>query len=297
MTTIPIRSGKEIANCKLQFVNCNLNTAESDSQGSGFGVRGPNSVRSTKYGIRKTHPSSFILHPSPFRLPPLHGFTLIEVMLTLCLLVIISSLAWPKLEKTFSKQRLRKAADIVRTQWCKARVEAMKMGAIRVFRYEIEGNRFRLEMLATDPTALLTGTTADSASRGGTQIYLANNNSGSSQNNGNSNTTPAPGDQILPKDIFFVGSQTALDTRAAMAANSVASAGNMPAADASSAGNVSSLGAGWSEPIFFYPDGTTSSARLQMRNKEGLTIDLLLRGITGIVKVGDVIPAGGQANL
>jgi prepilin-type N-terminal cleavage/methylation domain-containing protein len=271
----------------LQIANCKLNTSESGSQGSGFGIRG--NFRETASSF--TGNSAFIPHPSR------RGFTLIEVMLTLSLLVIISALAWPQLSKTFSKQRLRKAADIVRTQWCKARVEAMKMGSIRVFRYEIEGNRFRLEMLATDPSVQLTGSTTDSSLRNGTQIYLDSSKSGSTLNNDNSSTTPIAGVQSLPKDIFFVGSQTALDTRAAMAANSASTAGNMLATDTLSASIATSLNIGWSDPIFFYPDGTTSSARLQMRNKEGQTIDLLLRGITGIVKVGDVIPAGGQITL
>jgi Tfp pilus assembly protein FimT len=217
-------------------------------------------------------------------------------MLTLCVLVIISALAWPHFEKTFSKQRLRKSADIVRTQWCKARVEAMKMGGIRVFRYEIEGNRFRLDMLATDPAALLTGSTADSALSDSTQINLGNN-TGSSQNNGSLNGTPAGAEQTLPKDIFFVASQTAPDTSAAMAATSIPSAGNTPATDTSATGNAPSIGAGWSEPIFFYPDGTTSSTQLMLRNKEGLTINLFLRGITGIVTVGDVAAPGGQLNF
>ena len=57
------------------------------------------------------------------------------------------------------------------------------------------------------------------------------------------------------------------------------------------------VGSGWSEPIFFYPDGTTSNAQLLLRNKEGRMIELFLHGLTGIVKVSDVTAAGGQGNL
>jgi hypothetical protein len=212
-------------------------------------------------------------------------------------------MAWPQLEKTFSYQRLRKAADIVRTQWCKARVEAMKMGAIRMFRYEINGNKYRIDMLTSDPTALLNGTTVDTASNDSAQSMLANN-TGSSQNNGNFNGTtgnlnaaPTCLEQTLPKDVFFVSSQAGLDTLAATTTNSTSAAGDMPSSDAYVASNIASVGSGWSEPIFFYPDGTTSNAQLLLKNKEGRMIELFLRGLTGIVKVSNVTAAGGQGNL
>jgi Tfp pilus assembly protein FimT len=212
-------------------------------------------------------------------------------MLTLCLLVIISAMAWPQLEKTFSGQRLRKAADIVRTQWSKARVEAMRTSSIRVFRYEISGNRYRIDMLSTDPVALLTGTTADPASNNAAQSANANN-TGSPQTGGGLNPMAPFFEQILPKDITFVSSQTGLDPTAAAASNSTPATGDASSVDPSVANNVPSVGTGWSEPIFFYPDGTTSDTKLLLANKEGRTIELLLRGITGMVKIGDVTTGG-----
>jgi Tfp pilus assembly protein FimT len=261
--------------------------------------------RETASGFARN--SSFILHPSSFSLHH-SAFTLLEVLLTLCLLVIIGAMAWPQLEKTFSYQRLRKAADIVRTQWCKARVEAMRMGAIRVFRYEIEGNKYRIDMLTSDPSALLNGTTVDPASNDSAQSMLANN-TGSSQNNsnlnattGNLNGTPTCLEQTLPKDVFFVSSQTGLGALTGTITNNTStdntsSAGDMPSSDAYVASNVASVGSGWSEPIFFYPDGTTSNAQLLLKNKQGRMVELFLRGLTGIVTVSDVTAAGGQGNL
>jgi len=254
--------------------------------------------RETASGFARN--SSFILHPSSFSLHH-SAFTLLEVLLTLCLLVIIGAMAWPQLEKTFSYQRLRKAADIVRTQWCKARVEAMKMGAIRVFRYEIEGNKYRIDMLTSDPTALLKGTTVDPASVDSVQSMLANN-TGSSQNNSNLNAASTCLEQMLPKDIFFVSSRTGVNTLTGSitngaSTNNASAIGDMPSSDAFVASNVASVGSGWSEPIFFYPDGTTSNAQLLLKNKQGRMVELFLRGLTGIVTVSDVTAAGGQGNL
>ena len=49
----------------------------------------------------------------------------------------------------------------------------------------------------------------------------------------------------------------------------------------------------WSAPIYFYPDGTSSDARLQICNDRNGAIELMLRGMTGVVKVGDVVPIVG----
>ena len=45
----------------------------------------------------------------------------------------------------------------------------------------------------------------------------------------------------------------------------------------------------WSDPIFFYPDGTTSDAQLTLKNDQGRSVELNLRGLTGTVDVGDIL--------
>jgi len=74
--------------------------------------------------------------------------------------------------------------------------------------------------------------------------------------------------------MTFVGGETTLDSRAAMIS---AESTTMLSAEA-----------GWSQPILFYPDGTTSDARLTVANEQGRYIDVTLRGLTGVVKVSDV---------
>ena len=268
-----------IANCKLQIANCKLNPSRAGQ------FSDQSKTVSTRHSSFFPHPSSFILHPSR------PAFTLIEVILTLALLVIISAMAWPQLEKSFSGQRLRKAADIVRTQWTKARVEAMRTGSIRVFRYQISGNTYRIDMLSTDPVALLTGTTTDPASNDAAQTAGATNTA--SPQTGGLNPTATVFQQILPKDITFINSQTGLDPTAAAASTGTPAAAS--SVDPSVANNVPSAGAGWSEPIYFYPDGTTSDSSLLLANKDGRTIELWLRGITGMVKIGDI--TSGQTGL
>jgi len=44
----------------------------------------------------------------------------------------------------------------------------------------------------------------------------------------------------------------------------------------------------WSEPIVFYPDGSASNAWLVLENQRGQSIEVSLRGLTGVVSVSEV---------
>jgi hypothetical protein len=188
------------------------------------------------------------------------AFTLMEILLTTCLLVILAALAWPALDKPFAGQRLRKAADRIRAEWCSVRVEAMESGQTYLFRYTANDNRFRVECYSateTEEDPVFGDVLGQSA--GGL---------------GYSGAPRAPIDDTLPEGVTFVASETATDTRATMIA--------------SEAGQLSATDADWSEPILFYPDGTTSTARLVLKNEHDRYIELLLRGLTGMVNIGEV---------
>lgn len=182
-----------------------------------------------------------------------------EAMLTLALLVIVASIAWPTLNKTFENQRLKKAADQVRAEWARARVKAMSTGYIHIFQYTVDGNQYATERRVTsevEGSDLPTG-----APLGFGEAALR---------------APVPfgAEVALPEGVTFLGSETVFDSRAAMLVSDPTQfrAGEQ----------------GWSEPIFFYPDGTTSTARLVLRNEHGRFIELVLRGLTGVVRVSDV---------
>ena len=185
------------------------------------------------------------------------GFTLVEVLLTLCLLVVIASLVWPVLDKPFANQRLRKSADRVRVHWCAARVDAMDTGEVYVFRCAIGGNRYRI-----DRCAGLMATADALDAEGAKQPAMTGR--------------PAVTKRVLPNGVNFVSAAIEADSRATMlgVGNDLAS-------------TASATAANWSEPIIFYPDGTTSTAKLVMKNKHGRKVRLSLHGLTGVVRVSD----------
>ena len=176
------------------------------------------------------------------------AITLLEVLLVLALLVILSAMTWPALDRPMANQRLRKAADQVRTAWARARVEAMTTGQTFAFRCTIGENRFEIAAQA-GPEAVDVPPADQAAPAAASRRHT------------------------LPEDVRFAGGQTLFDGRAAIFAQRE---GDAVPAD----GQLS-------EPILFYPDGTTSTATLILENRHQRQIEISLRGLTGVMTVGE----------
>jgi Tfp pilus assembly protein FimT len=185
---------------------------------------------------------------------------MIEVLLTLAILVMIAAFAWPGMRNAFASRRLRAAADQIRAQWTSMRIDAMRSDSTRIFRYCPGGRDFRIDCNSTteavvDPsTGLMTGS-----------VVL-----------GTENLNISHEGDLLPEGIFFVDAQIENDPRAV---NVVLPQDTI----------APTTGSEWSFPIFFYPDGTTSSVTLlTLRSDRGQAIDVAIRGLTGVVKVSQV---------
>jgi type II secretory pathway pseudopilin PulG len=182
---------------------------------------------------------------------------LAEVLLTLALLAIISAMTWTALQRPLARQRLHSAVDAVRTEWCQARIDAMKSGHTYTFRYMVHGDRYRLGAQE-----------GDSANESST----AAQSSASEEDEMGDEPLPPPVDKTLPQGIRFLPADGSVD---------LASMSNDP--ETQPAQN----GGDWSEPIYFYADGSTSDARLLLASDRHSAMRLLLRGVTGSVSVDD----------
>ena len=194
------------------------------------------------------------------------ALTLVEVLLTLSLLVLLASITWPSLQGPMANQRLRKAADAVHVEWSRARVEAMSSGQIQVFRFAPDSDRYVLESRAGPEYV------ADGDVGGTTGLE-----SGTSENAALLKSV----ERTLPRGITFLAGQTEYEARADVL-------------DVDAQG-LSSTGLTWSDPILFYPDGTASTATVKLRNEHNRTIELSLRGLTGLVRTGSV--KGGEEHI
>ncbi|QDU45411.1 hypothetical protein Mal52_39050 [Symmachiella dynata] len=72
------------------------------------------------------------------------GFTLLEVLLVLTLLIVISAVIWPSLGRMFSRQNMERAQSDVQVLLAAARIRATEAGASYQFRYEVGGRRYVL---------------------------------------------------------------------------------------------------------------------------------------------------------
>ncbi|MHB8898361.1 MAG: prepilin-type N-terminal cleavage/methylation domain-containing protein, partial [Thermoguttaceae bacterium] len=87
------------------------------------------------------------MHPRSPR-PHRRAITLIEVLLVLSLLVMLAAMTWPAMDRPMADQRLRKAADMVRTAWAKARIEAMSTGQTLLFESTLDSDQYTIQAQA-----------------------------------------------------------------------------------------------------------------------------------------------------
>jgi prepilin-type N-terminal cleavage/methylation domain-containing protein len=220
-------------------------------------------------------------HPGPSS----RGFTLLEVILVLALLVAITMVAGTNLRGGFRQQRLRKAAEQVRVEWARARVQAIKTGRVQVFHHALQGNRFFSMPQASldDPPVEVYGTpTSGLPQPTGQPAGFAN-----PINPQLSTDLSSVRQQELPQGVLFLAVDVRFDQRSAIQLNQAADPNSLTQV-MSGFDRTSTPVEQWGMPIYFFPDGTSSTAQLVLLNDRNEAITLYLRGLTGLARVGSV---------
>ncbi|MFZ5833318.1 MAG: hypothetical protein ACOY3P_24780 [Planctomycetota bacterium] len=190
---------------------------------------------------------------------PRGAFTLIEILLVLCLLVILASFTWPPLQRSFQTLRLKSAADDVRAQLLRTRTEAVRTGQTYAFSFQPEAGAYAIEpydtAMAVSESAMLDSETAALADDMGATL-----------------TSDYRKEGELPEGIVFQGE---VDT-------------TLGISGAAYAGDADVEATGEALTVLFFPDGTAMTAIIQLRNERGRAIELSIRGLTGVVSVSDV---------
>lgn len=225
---------------------------------------------------RKTLTNQMLARPAVDR----RGFTLLELMLVLALIVMIGALSLPAMRGPFENYKLKKAGDQVRVQWSKARILAMKSGQIQMFRFVLGEGSFSVAPYMTDQDYLETDLEHAGTAQFGTNATAPQLGSGGQMPIGSAGS--APGMQTdqnrqLPDGVVFAGGFVKSDTRSLeMSANNQ---------------GALTMETGGSEPILFYPDGTTSDAEVSLSNAGAMYVRVTLRGLTGTAKTGPLMTA------
>ena len=178
-----------------------------------------------------------------------HGYTLLEMLLVLAIMVLLGAIVLPAVSQPLGKSELRDAAKQVRTQLARARLEAIESG--RVYQFRFQPGRRKFEVAVKSSLGL----------------------DDESDHQRADDDQPLQGE--LPSGVCFHDQQAA----------------KRPGDDETASGvDFEETGsAGWSEPILFYPNGRTTSARIWLAGERDYYLDVMLRGVTGSATVGQLV--------
>lgn len=196
------------------------------------------------------------------------AFTLLEVLLVVAIMIAVLAIAWPSFQGSFDQQRLKKAGQRIQTEWTKARNRAIRTGRVHVFQHTLFSNRFvtRVQSSAGDEWQ-------SEAAESDTTQFTA---------------TPDETLEKLPQGIFFMAADVQLDQRTTLEMSSLDASPVVADFSADTAMEEMTGEQSWGMPIFFFPDGTTSSAQMVLANENQESVTLQLRGLTGMVRLGRV---------
>jgi type II secretory pathway pseudopilin PulG len=222
------------------------------------------------------------------------GFTLLELLLVLGLLVLMAAAAWPSLNRPLATIRLREGARGMCNELARARLRAIETGNVLVLRYEAGSARYEV----TTRTAALEG--SDPAAPNDDEFSgTATARAGTSRRWPAGAFDPVRGE--LPAGIRFVRADNpggdpafAGESLADDDGDSVDTDFDTPSTDVddmafdSMSGELSGGIAGGTV-VYLYPDGTARDATIRLANQKSASIEITLRGMTGATRLGSVV--------
>jgi len=197
-------------------------------------------------------------HPPSTR----RGYTLLELLIVLAVMLVVASLTLPALSRPFAKSKLRDAAKQLRVGLVRARLEAIRAGAPQQFRYQPGGGLYEIA--------------ARSTGAGGGFLPVSQEDDFDEAPAAEDSPDAEAARFELPEGIRF------FDPLAPDAAPEP----SVPAASTESTG--SQADGSWSTPIVFYPNGRTFNALVRLYGDYDYYVDVTLRGLTGASRVGEI---------
>ncbi len=179
---------------------------------------------------------------------PKVGFTLLELILVLGILILVASMSSPTLLRAVAGQGLDKGCDMVRSEMARARVRAIRTGKVQALLFAPGGNRMIVQdfdRLVSDPRVM-----------------------SMSQADFDASTPVMSDDSVLPRNVRFAAADAIANFRSEFETRAAGGQAN------------SSV-----RPVLFYPDGTSQEARVILVNERGELRQVVLRGLTGTSRV------------
>jgi prepilin-type N-terminal cleavage/methylation domain-containing protein len=194
--------------------------------------------------------SSFVARLDQCARSRARGFTLLEMLLVLSILVAITAVTIPVVGRMYDTHRIQQAAMEVRTTLSAARLRAVDGGEAFECRFEPDGRH--LVILARRDRGIRFGSEEADVS--------------------SANRRPAEGIHVeLPQPLYF---WTSDDSRERLEDRTL-----HELADGNSLGSRT-----WSAPIVFATNGTSNNTQFEIRDDEGRAVQLEVRGLTGAAR-------------
>lgn len=190
------------------------------------------------------------------------GFTVVELLLVVAVLLVACGIVFPPVLRLMADQPLKEAAELARSRIARVRIKALDTSTAWQFRLEPGGRRFL--WMPLESVSANAGTAANS-----TAVTASTSDSADS----------APQFGELPKGVTFSADADGVPLAIE----------HLPAAMVAGLGNGYELTqVGWSLPMTFQPDGSSSDFELAVIDSRGLQIRLTIRGLTGGLTVSSM---------
>ncbi len=207
------------------------------------------------------------------------AFTLLELLLVLAIIGALSAIMVPSLTGFLERQKLVNSVEDIRVRFDEARVEAMRTGQTQVFECVPGTGTFSFKPLVLQSDILNASEGATVMAAGGNMLEMQDYGMMGAADTSEGQT------ETLEEEVVFRQCLVASDARAYGLAQD--SQLNMANPSGLATNNVG-------QKILFYPDGSTSTAELQIQSKKGEVQAVQIRGLTGHTRTLSVLSVASE---
>ncbi|MEX0793575.1 MAG: prepilin-type N-terminal cleavage/methylation domain-containing protein [Pirellulaceae bacterium] len=197
------------------------------------------------------------------------AFTLLELLLALALLAAFAAVSIPAIMNTLKSQRLQYAAQQLQADFSRGRIEAMESGRIRMMRFQVDNGKYVIQPYLQGNDALESNLVGVGGGMPGGGANTANFSMQSAEQEIRN--------EVLPEGVVFAGNEVKASMR-----------GFQLEQEAGQTMMMSEI-----RPILFYPDGSTSDAKVFLKSEDDTILSVKLRGLTGVARVEEVSASMG----
>ncbi|MBN1855179.1 MAG: prepilin-type N-terminal cleavage/methylation domain-containing protein [Pirellulales bacterium] len=236
----------------------------------------------------------------PFLMRACQGFTLIELILVLALLVAMAVLAWPRFDQALVQAEHQAAAEQIQSILWRLRLEAIQTGSPQWFRYSPGTSNYETaslpydEVMDVDFTALSSRMDETHFDEVDVDIHPTDESVELDSDGSYQPEIQGRERMQLENGVVFLSS----DARQRIDITNLDRLSETRDLDLDEAIRVEegllaeesfpqkTTGNPWSEPIVFYPDGQADHAQIMIQAPSGHTIEVTVSGMAGHVQIG-----------